>query len=337
MSRHARCARSPSSSPCAAVARADAAAARPARPARRVRHATLVLDFTPNAVHAGIYSAIARHYDRRDGVRLNVVVPSATTDSIKLLDTGRVNFAILDIHDLAIARERGAGPGRDHGDRPAAAGRRDRRARFPDPDQLEGRTVGITGVPSDTAVLDSIVAGAGGDPHRSVRSRSASTPSPICWPAAWRPPPRSGTTRASRSRNGVRDFTPSGSRTTALPPIRSWSLCATRATLRHDPTLAARPRSDARPRLRLHAGPPAQSAADLESRVTGLDPSLVGAQLAALLPVFAGAGGRVGVLDPRTLRSWATWEARFGIVRRRPDVATTFDSGVAASAAPPSR
>ena len=33
--------------------------------------------------------------------------PSARTDSIKLLETGRANFAILDIHDLAIARERG--------------------------------------------------------------------------------------------------------------------------------------------------------------------------------------------------------------------------------------
>ena len=63
------------------------------------QNATLVLDFTPNAVHAGIYSAIARTFDRGEGVRLHVVVPSASTDSIKLLDTGRANFAILDIHD----------------------------------------------------------------------------------------------------------------------------------------------------------------------------------------------------------------------------------------------
>src|SRR5689334_13342748 len=73
-----------------------------------VPSATLVLDFTPNAVHAGIYSALARGYDRAQGVRLHVVAPSATTDSIKLLETGRAKFAILDIHDLAIARERGA-------------------------------------------------------------------------------------------------------------------------------------------------------------------------------------------------------------------------------------
>ena len=34
------------------------------------------------------------------------------------------------------------------------------------PRQLEGKTVGVTGVPSDTAVLRSIVAGAGGDPTK---------------------------------------------------------------------------------------------------------------------------------------------------------------------------
>src|SRR5437763_1039158 len=75
--------------------------------AGRSRAATLILDFTPNAIHAGIYTAVARGYDRAAGVRLRVIAPSASTDSIKLLGTGHVNFAILDIHDLAIARERG--------------------------------------------------------------------------------------------------------------------------------------------------------------------------------------------------------------------------------------
>ena len=73
----------------------------------KLPQASLVLDFTPNAVHAGIYSALARGFDRAAGVRLHVTVPSASTDSIKLLEAGRADFAILDIHDLALARERG--------------------------------------------------------------------------------------------------------------------------------------------------------------------------------------------------------------------------------------
>ena len=73
----------------------------------RTPTATLVLDFTPNAVHAGIYSAVARGYDRAAGVRLDVRQPSSSTDSVKLLLSGRADFAVLDIHDLAIARAAG--------------------------------------------------------------------------------------------------------------------------------------------------------------------------------------------------------------------------------------
>ena len=135
-------------------------------PAARIRAASLILDFTPNAVHSGIYSAVARGYDRQNRLRLKVIVPGASTDSIKLLESGRINFAILDIHDLAIAREHGAEIVGIMAivQRPLAAVIA--APRFPTPTSLQGRTVGITGVPSDTAVLHSIIEGAAGNPHR---------------------------------------------------------------------------------------------------------------------------------------------------------------------------
>ncbi len=130
------------------------------------RDATLVLDFTPNAVHAGIYEALARHDDIHAGVHLHIVVPSASTDSIKLLETGRVNFALLDIHDLAIARERGQDIVGVMAivQQPLAAVIA--APQIATPRELDGSSapVGVTGVPSDTAVLHSVVAGAGGDP-----------------------------------------------------------------------------------------------------------------------------------------------------------------------------
>src|SRR3954447_23472949 len=70
--------------------------------------ATLLLDFQPNAVHAGIYMAVDRGYDEAEGVDLTVRRPGASTDALKLLRSGRADAAILDIHDLGIARERGA-------------------------------------------------------------------------------------------------------------------------------------------------------------------------------------------------------------------------------------
>src|SRR5215210_7979260 len=62
--------------------------------------ATLLLDFTPNGVHAGIYLALERDYDGAEGVRLRVRTPTASTDALKLLQGGRADLAVLDIHDL---------------------------------------------------------------------------------------------------------------------------------------------------------------------------------------------------------------------------------------------
>src|SRR5689334_15361610 len=133
---------------------------------RPERSATLVLDFAPSAVHAGIYVAKAHGYDAAEGVALHVRVPSSSTDGLKALLAQRADFAILDIHDLALARQQG----RDVVgilplvQRPLAAVLA--QPGIASPRDLEGKSVGVTGAPSDTAVLRSIVKGAGGDPAR---------------------------------------------------------------------------------------------------------------------------------------------------------------------------
>jgi putative hydroxymethylpyrimidine transport system substrate-binding protein len=69
--------------------------------------AELLLDFVPNAVHAGIYLALQRGYDEAEGVHLDVTTPGASTDGIKAVLSGQQDLAIVDIHDLAIARAKG--------------------------------------------------------------------------------------------------------------------------------------------------------------------------------------------------------------------------------------
>jgi putative hydroxymethylpyrimidine transport system substrate-binding protein len=112
-------------------------------------------------VHAGIYAALREGLYSRAGVDLAVRPPSSSADAPKLLAAGRTDFAILDIHDLAIARRRGlpvvgVAP---IVDRPLASVI----ARVPirAPSDLAGKTVGVTGVPSDNAVLDAILRAAG--------------------------------------------------------------------------------------------------------------------------------------------------------------------------------
>jgi putative hydroxymethylpyrimidine transport system substrate-binding protein len=69
--------------------------------------AKLLLDFVPDAVHAGIYLALQRGYDEAEGVRLDVTTPGASSDGIEAVLSGQEDLAIVDIHDLAIARAKG--------------------------------------------------------------------------------------------------------------------------------------------------------------------------------------------------------------------------------------
>ncbi|HUB04764.1 MAG TPA: ABC transporter substrate-binding protein [Solirubrobacteraceae bacterium] len=326
---------SPSTPPAPTTSTAEAKATAPTASAHP-QNATLILDFTPNAVHTGIYAALARHYDRDVGVNLHVIAPTATTDSIKLLETGKVDFAILDIHDLAIADQSAPTHPRLVGimavvERPLAAviaapG-------VSSPKALEGKTVGITGVPSDTAVLRSEVIGSGGDPAKvktitigfnAVADLLAGRVAAAL--AFWND---EGVTIRSK-RPGFHVFRVDEYGAPSYPEL---VVCATAQTLRRDPGLA-RGVVDALVRgYDYTLGDPEQAAQDLDRQVAGLDPKLVGAQLAGLLPSFKAPDGHVGELDRARLDTWAGWEARFGIVSRPPDVDTIFDPDFVASSA----
>jgi ABC-type nitrate/sulfonate/bicarbonate transport system substrate-binding protein len=286
--------------------------------------ANLVLDFTPNADHTGIYEAIARHDDLRSGVRLHVIIPSASTDSIRLLETGRVDFAVLDIHDLAIARERGQGvvgimalEQRPLASVIAAPG-------LSNPRQLAGHTVGVSGDPSDLAVLHSVVAGAGARPAsvRAITIGFNAVPDLLAGRVAaatafW---DDEGVT-LRQQRPGFHIFRVDDYGAPSYPEL---VLCATEASLRSDPTRARAVVRALTLGYEQVIQNPAAGLRALTSQVPGLSARLQGAELHALLPAFSHPGGRVGALDPSRLRAWASWERRFGIVSRRPDVGAMF-------------
>lgn len=131
--------------------------------------ATLVLDFQPNAVHAPLYAAKAQGDIEDAGLRLDIREPSSSADGAKLLEAGQADFAILDINDFGIARERGL-------DLVAVAAMVQRPLAsviaiddVKAPADLDGKTVGVTGVPSDEAVLDTILAEGGLGPDAVER------------------------------------------------------------------------------------------------------------------------------------------------------------------------
>ncbi|HUN78429.1 MAG TPA: ABC transporter substrate-binding protein, partial [Solirubrobacteraceae bacterium] len=137
-------------------------------PLPRRTKATLILDFTPNAVHAGIYRALAAGYYRRENIELQVVQPSATAEPLSLVDAGRAQLGLADGSDVATAIAAGGGEEAVMAivQRPLGGLIGLASEHLRSPAQLQGRAVGITGVPSDRAVLDTEVSHAGGDPAK---------------------------------------------------------------------------------------------------------------------------------------------------------------------------
>jgi putative hydroxymethylpyrimidine transport system substrate-binding protein len=289
------------------------------------RDATLLLDFQPNAVHTGIYTAVARGYDEALGVNLRIRVPSDSSDAVKLLVSGRTDLAVLDIHDLAIARERG----RDLigvmaiVQEPLAAILA--RPRIRTPRDLEGRRVGVTGLPSDDAVLRSIVTGAGGD-ARKVRATtigftavaSVLTGRVAAATGFWN---AEGVALRAR-RPATREFRVEDYGAPAYPEL---VLTTTRAALQDEPDVVRGAVAAIARGYGEVLSDPESAVGTLVDATSGLDRAGVQRELDAVAPAFTAGARSFGELDPSRLRAWARWERRFGIVRRLPDVARAFD------------
>jgi NitT/TauT family transport system substrate-binding protein/putative hydroxymethylpyrimidine transport system substrate-binding protein len=283
------------------------------------RPVTLALDFQPNAVHAGVYAAVRERLDRRHGVKLTVRAPSASTDSLKLLAAGRSDVSIVDIHDLGLARERGSdlvGVGAVV-QRPLAAVVA--RGVVKRPRDLEGRRVGVTGLPSDDAVLRAVVESDGGDFGKVRRTTIgfSAVPSLVAnkvdavvtfWNAEGVALKQRGVqTREFR----VDDF--------GAPRYPELVLVTKRRTLDGRRDLVRDTVSALADGTRAALSKPEAAVSDIV-RVSGSDGALVEAQFRAVEPALQPPLQ----LDRSQLRRWARFDARFGILERPPDVQQAF-------------
>jgi putative hydroxymethylpyrimidine transport system substrate-binding protein len=285
----------------------------------------LSLDFVPNAVHAPIYMAVKGGHDREQGIRLQIRKPAAGPDALKLVSSGRVDVGILDIHDLAIARQQGAdlvAIGALVG-RPLAA--LIARPGINRPKDLEGRTVGVSGLPSDPAFLKAILTHDGAD-YNAVKQVTIGfaavsrllTKRVDAVPAFWN---AEGVALKQKGMD-VREFRVDDY---GAPPYPEVVLITSRRTLeQHADRLRATLRAiDAG--LQDTLADPAAATAVIAKAAETNDTQLVRAQLDAVRPVFA-RGLR---LDRAVLDRWATFDARIGIVDQRPDVDKAFDLDLA--------
>ena len=290
--------------------------------------AAIALDARPGAVDAGIYLAVERGFDEAEGVTLRIRPPTTEAPALRSLLDGRAQFAILDIHDLALARQHG----RDVVgvmaivQRPLAAvlvGPSIRRPRA-----LEGRRVGVSASKADAAVLATVVRHDGGDPARVRRVRIARADALAAV--------RSGRVAAvvgrwdtdglklATARPGAQAFAADDYGAPAYPEL---VLCVTRATLLERRTVVRATVAALRRGYQEALVDPESAVGALVDRVPGLDRAAEQASFDAVQSAFLEGVTRFGDLVPAQLRAWARWEAAEGITRRPPDVGRAFALG----------
>lgn len=300
----------------------------------------MILDFVPNAVHAGIYTALEQGWYKQSGIDLHVVTPSATTETLQLIDAGRAQFGLADGSDVAslIAKGGDAKAVMALGQRPFGGLIALASEHLRSPAQLQGMTVGITGVPSDTAVLDTEVRAAGGDPAK-VHVVTVGFNGPQALLAG-----RIAAFTGFIPDEGVQ-LGASGHPITAFPLYR-WGgpsypglvAFTTRRLIRADPRLV---RAFVAATVRGYEAvlaDPQLGLRELEKANPGLPAGLTKASLRAYLPLFVGGAGaaygssrraaggapsgqavaatQFGTLHRRELRAMSSWMVGAGLIAR---------------------
>lgn len=288
--------------------------------------ADVVLDWTLNPAHSGLLTAVDRRVDRKHGVAIRLRTPPSSSDGVRLLLARRADFAVLDIHDLAIARSRGRNlvavasvVGRPLASVIAAPG-------IERPRQLEGRTIAITGTPSDTAVTSAIVSADGGDPAKvSLKPSGWATVGALVGgrvDAAIGFLNEEGVVLRSKDpRRKVFRLEDSG--VAAYPEL---VLVTNPATIAAKPDLVKGVVGALAEGTGSAVADPKATRALLGRRLEGADSGLLGARTAAALGALLPPSGRPASLDLDLLRRWAKWEAASGIVGKTPDVDSMFTS-----------
>jgi NitT/TauT family transport system substrate-binding protein/putative hydroxymethylpyrimidine transport system substrate-binding protein len=284
--------------------------------------ATVVLDFVPNAVHTGIYAAQAEGLYEKAGVDLHIQVPGESTDAPKLLAAGRTQFAILDITDLGIAVEKGLDlvglmPIVQE---PLAAILARKDGPVKRPRDMDGHTVGVTGLPSDTAVVESAVAADGGNPEgvdeitigfNSVASLAAGRVDAAT--GFW----NDEAVEARRQGIPLRVFKVDEYGAPRYPEL---ILTTTRTELRENPELVRAMVKATTEGYEFTEKDPSKALDDLIAANPTLEKADTKAQLNVLLPALHPEPFKEPVL-----KEWSTWANSHGLLPKPLDVVKAFD------------
>ena len=287
---------------------------------------TLVLDYFPNADHAGIYAAQAAGEYERAGLDVRIQPPPDPAAPLKLLQAGRADMAVTYEPELLLARDAGAKDLVSVGalvQKPLTSIISLGDKRIEDPRQLAGKRVGTAGIPYQSAYLKAILERAGVDPG-SVKETNVGfnlTPAMLSGKV-------DATLGSFWNYEGV-DLARRGKTTSVLKvdelgiPTYAELVLAVRAE-RLEPRFASRVRrfvqATARGHERLRDDPRGGLDALLEAN-PDLDRGLQEAVVKATLPVFFPSTSQqpFGYQDPEAWQAYGDWMHARGILKTPPN------------------
>jgi len=291
------------------------------------REFTLMLDYFPNADHAGIYSAQGTGEFRDAGLDVTIRQPPDPAAPIKQVAAGRV--------DLAISYEPEVLRARDQGLRVVSVGAVVRKpltsimslpkAKIDNPRDLAGKTVGTAGIDYQSAYLRTILTDAGVDPD-SVKERNVGfslTPALLTGRvdatlgAFWN-------YEGTELRRQGRDPQIIRMEQAGVPTYDELVLVANESALKRDEgeirafiaALARGTRSLARDPRQIHS---------LMDANPDLDEGLQRAVVAETLPLFLPAeGSPFGYQDPQEWQEFTAWMKENGLLEETADATGAF-------------
>lgn len=292
----------------------------------------LMLDYFPNADHAGIYAAQAAGHFEQAGLDVEIRQPPDPAAPIKQVAAGRIDLAISYEPEVLRARDQGLGVVSVGAlvQEPLTSIMSLPKAKIRDAGDLRGKTVGTAGIDYQTAYLQTILAEAG-VPAGSVKEIGVGfglTPALLTGKvdatlgAFWN---YEGTELRLKRRNPqiirIEDA--------GVPTYNELVIVANEDALEHDAS-----------KIRAFIGALSRGTRDLrenpDQAIQGLleanpdlDPELQRAVVKVTLPLFFPPEGRpYGWQDPQQWDAFAAWMRENGLLEQAPDPAASFDNGL---------
>jgi putative hydroxymethylpyrimidine transport system substrate-binding protein len=282
----------------------------------------LMLDYLPNADHAGIYEALESGGYRKAGLDVQITAPPDPAAPLRLLLAGKTDIAISYEPELLLARDKGA--------RLVAVGALVQKpltslmsvgkAGVKSPQDLRGKRVGTAGIPYQSAYLRTILQKAGVDPG-SVKETNVGfnlVPAMISGRVA-------ATLGAFWNYEGVdlqrrgRDPVIQHVEKLGVPNYSELVFVVRRADLNQD--FAARVRRFMQATARGYAALKADPTAGVDALMKAapdLDRGLQEASVKATLPAFFPAGDLpFGYMDAAEWQRYADWMLDQGLIKQR--------------------